>query len=119
MDACIRNLEKVMSEHEVRKVFERASQVEMFIEKANVVDADADMNGKPACLTDEQWQRMEKQYRDFLIEVDFADKNPTDAVWHQIDPLVEKAVEVGIEDTIRADMMLYYNDELDNPLLDK
>lgn len=91
----------------------------MFIDKATSVDENADMAGKPACLTDQQWQRMEKQYRDFLIEADFAEHNPTDPVWNQIDPLVEKAVEIGIEGTIRADMILFYNDELDNPLLDE
>lgn len=32
---------------------------------------------------------------------------------------VEKAVTVGIEETIRADMVIFYHDELKNPLLDE
>lgn len=64
--AIIANLQRDLSSEDYDRVMNDASWFRIFHGKAQTIDTTAIMDDKPDCLTDEQWQRVDIQYRGFL-----------------------------------------------------
>lgn len=77
----------------------------IFQDNAQNINTDVDLQTKPAFLTDEQWQRMADIYRNYITGLPAVPNIRT----------FDTALNVtytDLESCIRADMLMYYHDEL-------
>lgn len=106
------SLRTVLSTADIQRVEQnKTSLPPIFLDNAQNVNTNVNLEGKPAFLTDEQWQRLGDVYRDFLAAVAGV-QVMTDLDLVDYPHTCMKLRSMGLENCVRADMLMYYHDEL-------